>query len=160
MQIEVSNKAAFVLNLELNSVVSSYGKAAENIFSTILKSTNILLLVGIVFLTFSTLLFAFACYQRHKHGLNNFKSKGDALLNLGRSVKINGNHHYKEILMNSDEENAQNLNFKSKKVTFLNNNENKVNKINSKQNMEDKKNLLFDEEDDDENDSLDDIFVR
>ncbi len=109
-------------------------------------------MVGIIFFTLSTLIFGFACYHKRKYYLSNDKEP----LYLGRNANTNGKYLYKEVI-NSDEENVQNnikSNLKSKKVTF----QNKINNGYSNKLPTDNNKLLSDEDDD--NDSLDDIFIR
>lgn len=144
-QIEVNDKAALILNLELNPTNSGH----KFFFSTTYAESKTLLVVGIIFFTLSTLIFGFACYHKRKY---DHKEP----LNLGRNANTNGNYLYKEVV-NSDEETAHNhikSNFKSKKVTF----QNKINNGYSNILPTDNNKLLSDEDGD--NDSLDDIFIR
>jgi hypothetical protein len=153
IQIDVNNKAALVLNIELTRYKNTIGQ----LLSTVSNRSTAIFLAGIVTLAISILILSFACYQKHKQNLLSVTNKDKGLLNLNNNgISL---HRYKEIIMNSDEENV-NLNNSpgSNKPKF----QNKKTKKNANNylnlNSSDNKRLLFDE--DDENDSQDEIFIR
>ena len=153
IQIDVNNKAALVLNIEL----IRYKNTISQLLSTVSNRSTAIFLAGIATLAISILILLFACYQKRKQNLLSVTNKDKGLLNLNNNgISF---HRYKEIIMNSDEENV-NLNNSpgSNKPKFQNKNSKKNANNYLNLNSSDNKRLLFD--DDDENDSQDEIFIR
>ena len=153
IQIGVNNKAALVLYIEINRNKNTIGQ----LLSTVSNRSTAIFLAGIVTLAISILVFAFACYQKRKQYLRSLTNKDKGLLNLNNNgVSF---HRYKEIILNSDEENGNINNSPVSKTPKFPNKKTKKNANNYLNlNSSDNKRLLFDE--DDENDSQDEIFIR
>lgn len=111
-------------------------------------------------MSFSLLLFTFACYQKRKSYKNGAGGAGK-LFNLGKNLNNVGFHRYNELVLNSDEETLTTTksNDKSSLPVVNYSKKNGTNRY-SKLDTGDNKKLLFTDDDEDDDDQNENIFVR
>ena len=140
-----------------------YGENVDNLISKASNKSNTLLIMGIVFISFSSVFFLFACYQRRKAYSYKLTTTDERLLNLGKNLNSVAFNRYSDLNLNSDEENPKDSSkyiSKNKKVKSQNKTEHKSsNHQYSKLDSGDKKKLLLEENDEEDEESVD-IFIR
>ena len=161
----MTSGAAIQANFKLTPL-NTNKKFVDNLVSAMYTNSYALLLVGIVLMSCSAVLYAFACYYRRRlTGKQLNDSNG--VFRLGKSLKSVGFHRYNELLHNSSDNDENNNHTtqsadKSAKanggLTFSN----RYTKLADQEANVDRKRLLFvdDDDDDDDDDRDDKIFVR
>ena len=130
----------------------------DEIFTTITTNSNTLFIIGVVLMSFSLLLFTFACYQKRKSFKNGANSTG-TLFKLGNNLNNVGFHRYNELVLNSDEE-ALTATKTEKSSPVVNYSKKNGSNRYSKLDAADNKKLLFTDDDDEDDDQNENIFIR